>query len=165
MKTHTLFPSREARRVLGDMPASSFNVWANRITPVVPSAGRGTMRVLSLQQLWAISVAKEMLDSEQINSTAAAQIAQLLESLPPDEMERELAAGNDHIMVVNNEVCPTLLSAQAIREFHQETVVPAKKANHVTATAYINTRPLLDQLREHVEKSQRADGRKKKRGV
>lgn len=153
-----LLSVRQTRRLL-DMPSSTVDYWLthSEITPRIPGEGRGTSRMLTVQQAWAIGIAKAVRAGGQSVENAG-KIAAFLESLPPEHVEAEFKKGRTCLLVViadgEMSFLPMLIRPSAITNNPELNAAreEAIKQGTTLITSGIDVKPLLDQIVAAVEK-------------
>lgn len=147
-----LITSQEAARML-KMPPSTMDWWIRRgaVNPIIPAHGKGTPRIMTLKQTWAIAIARGVKKGGQSVETAC-RLAQTLESFSDDEIESSFAAGRTCILVLiidgDVEFVPKLLRPEGITknpELHKMQAM-AKKDGRMLVWSGIDVKPIWDQI-------------------
>lgn len=153
-----LCSSRQVCELL-DLPRPTLTYLVNRgaVHPVIPAAAQGSPRVFTLQQVWALGIAKSVRAGGQSLETAC-QISNALESMPPTEVEQAFKQGRTVLFVIGFDdqwsVLPRLVEPDAIVN-NAELLKLKKKAQKQGVTTVftgIDTKPMLDQLIAAMEK-------------
>jgi hypothetical protein len=152
-----LLSTTDAHKAL-DVPLSTFTWYVRKgiVNPAMPGRGQGSMNIFTVQQVWAIGIAKSIRGGGQPLEVAM-QAATILEKLTPKQVETAFAEGRTCLLVVSvdgqMEIMPRLVSPSAIIDNpHLRDVRKEAEKNGQTLMFFgIDTKPMLEQITSKVK--------------
>lgn len=162
-----LVSTADAHRALG-MPLSTWTWYVRKgiVNPALPGKGQGSMNVFTVQQVWAIGIAKAIRGGGQPLEVAM-QAASILEELTPKQVETAFAEGRTCLLVISvdgkMEIMPRLVGPSAIIDNpHLRSARAEAEKNGQTLMFFgIDTKPMLDQIVNRVEESKKQTAQRK----
>ncbi len=142
----------EARKLLG-MPQPTFQWYVKKgaVRPVLQGKGQGSMSIYTVQQVWAIGIAKAIKSGGQ-SLDVALQASAILEGMTPKQVERAFDEGRTCLLVVTVDgepnIMPRLVGPSAIIDNPHLTKARAEAERNGQTVIFtgIDTKPMLDQI-------------------
>lgn len=147
-----LVSATDARNLL-DLPQPTFQWYVRKgaVRPVLQGKGRGSMNVFTVQQVWAIGIAKAIKGGGQPLEVAL-EAASILEGLTPKQVERAFAEGRTCLFVISvdgkADIMPHLVGPSAIIDnpHLRDARAEAERNGETVMFSGIDTKPMLDQI-------------------
>jgi hypothetical protein len=147
-----LVTATDARKLL-DLPQPTFQWYVRKgaVRPVLQGKGQGSMNAFTVQQVWAIGIAKSIKGGGQPLEVAM-QAASILEGLKPKQIERAFKEGRTCLFVVSVDgeatIMPRLVGPSAIIDNPQlaKARAEAERNGQTVMFSGIDVKPMLDQI-------------------
>jgi DNA-binding transcriptional MerR regulator len=157
-----LVRSSEAADVLGMTPAK-FNEWcrAGVVTPFMSGSGQGSTKIFTVQQVWAIAIAKSVRAGGQSIENAC-EVAGILERMPPAKIQKWFAEGKTCLLVMDQDgkkiILEGLLSASQIldNKTFKQSQEECRQEGKVLQFTGIDVKPVFDQIIRMVQEKKQA---------
>lgn len=151
-----LLTTAEATQAL-KMNHRTFNQFLDKgiITPIKESSGRGATKILSVQQVWSVGIAKSIRAGGR-SLEFACDVAGFVERLPADEIHANFADGRSYLLLIEIDGEMSLVPRLTDGINPEPELAKARKQAQKSGIAvnwwYIDTKPMLDQIIECVKK-------------